>query len=57
MTVKEELIQMINYMNDENILETINFIKNKQYLDEALKLEEQGEIVCKTLDQLKEFEK
>ncbi|MEI0485342.1 hypothetical protein R4K89_05245 [Brachyspira intermedia] len=57
MTVKEELIQMIDNMPEEKVNNVLDFIKKEKYLDEAIKLEENGQVYVKTIDELEEFEK
>ena len=44
MTVKEELIQIIDKMPEENISRVIELIKSNEYLDEALEMENKGKL-------------
>ena len=57
MTIKEELIQIIDKMPEENITRVIEFIKASEYLDEALDMENSGKLITKTIEELEEFEK
>ena len=57
MTVKEELIQIIDKMPEENITRVIELIKSNEYLDEALDMENNGKLITKTIEELEEFEK
>lgn len=57
MTVKEELIQIIDKMPEENITRVIELIKASEYLDEALDMENSGKLITKTIEELEEFEK
>ncbi|WP_169730110.1 hypothetical protein [Brachyspira alvinipulli] len=57
MTVKEELINIIDNMPEENLTKIINMIKEQQYLDEAINMEANGKVIVKTLEELEEFEK
>ena len=44
MTVKEELIQIIDKMPEENITRVIELIKSNEYLDEAIDMENSGKL-------------
>ena len=57
MTIKEELIQIIDKMPEENITRVIELIKASEYLDEALEMENSGKLITKTIEELEEFEK
>ena len=57
MTVKEELIQIIDKMPEENITRVIELIKSNEYLDEAIDMENSGKLITKTIEELEEFEK
>ena len=57
MTIKEELIQIIDKMPEENITRVIELIKSNEYLDEALEMENNGKLITKTIEELEEFEK
>jgi hypothetical protein len=57
MTIKEELIQIIDKMPEENIIRVIELIKASEYLDEALDMENSGKLITKTIEELEEFEK
>ena len=57
MTIKEELIQIIDKMPEENITRVIELIKSNEYLDEALDMENNGKLITKTIEELEEFEK
>ena len=57
MTIKEELIQIIDKMPEENITRVIELIKSNEYLDEALDMENSGKLITKTIEELEEFEK
>ena len=57
MTIKEELIQIIDKMPEENITRVIELIKSNEYLDEALNMENNGKLITKTIEELEEFEK
>ena len=57
MTIKEELIQIIDKMPEENITRVIELIKANEYLDEALDMENSGKLITKTIEDLEEFEK
>ena len=57
MTIKEELIQIIDKMPEENITRVIELIKESEYLDEALDMENSGKLITKTIEELEEFEK
>ncbi|MEI0479255.1 hypothetical protein R4K48_05510 [Brachyspira pulli] len=57
MTVKEELINIIDNMPEENLTKIIDMIKEQQYLDEAINMEANGKVIVKTLEELEEFEK
>ena len=57
MTIKEELIQIIDKMPEENITRVIELIKSNEYLDEALDMENNGKLITKTIEELEKFEK
>ena len=57
MTIKEELIQIIDKMPEENITRVIELIKSNEYLDEAIDMENNGKLITKTIEELEEFEK
>lgn len=57
MTVKEELINIIDNMPEENLAKIIDIIKEQQYLDEAIDMEDNGKVIVKTLEELEELEK
>ena len=57
MTIKEELIQIIDKMPEENITRVIELIKSNEYLDEAIDMENSGKLITKTIEELEEFEK
>lgn len=57
MTIKEELIQIIDKMPEENITRVIELIKSNEYLDEALEMENSGKLITKTIEELEKFEK
>ena len=57
MTIKEELIQIIDKMPEENITRVIELIKSNEYLDEAIYMENSGKLITKTIEELEEFEK
>ena len=57
MTVKEELINIIDNMPEESLTKIINMIKEQQYLDEAINMENSGKLIVKTLEELEELEK
>ncbi|WP_432633354.1 hypothetical protein [Brachyspira sp.] len=57
MTTKEELIQIIDKMPEENITRVIELIKSNEYLDEAIDMENNGKLITKTIEELEEFEK
>ena len=57
MTIKEELIQIIDKMSEENITRVIELIKSNEYLDEAIEMENSGKLITKTIEELEEFEK
>ena len=57
MTIKEELIQIIDKMPEKNITRVIELIKASEYLDEALDMENSGKLITKTIEELEEFEK
>ncbi|WP_295296599.1 hypothetical protein [uncultured Brachyspira sp.] len=57
MTVKEELINIIDNMPEENLAKIIDMIKEQQYLDEAISMEDNGKVIVKTLEELEELEK
>ena len=57
MTIKEELIQIIDKMPEENITRVIELIKSNEYLDEAIDMESSGKLITKTIEELEEFEK
>ena len=50
MTVKEELIQIIDKMPEENITRVIELIKSNEYLDEAIDMENSGKLITKTIE-------
>lgn len=55
MTVKEELIQIIDKMPEENILRVMKLIKSNEYLDEALEMENKGKLITKTIEELEKY--
>lgn len=55
MTVKEELIQIIDKMPEENISRVIELIKSNEYLDEALEMENKGKLITKTIEELENY--
>lgn len=55
MTVKEELIQIIDKMPEENILRVMKLIKSNEYLDEALEMENKGKLITKTIEELENY--
>lgn len=55
MTVKEELIQIIDKMPEENISRVIELIKSNEYLDEALEMENKGKLITKTIKELENY--
>lgn len=55
MTVKEELIQIIDKMPEENISRVIELIKSNEYLDEALVMENKGKLITKTIEELENY--
>lgn len=57
MTIKEELIQIIDKMPEENITRVIELIKSNEYLDEAIDMENSEKLIIKTIEELEEFEK
>lgn len=57
MTIKEELIQIIDKMPEENITRVIELIKSNEYLDEAIEMENSGKLITKTTNELEKFEK
>ena len=57
MTVKEELINIIDNTPEENLAKIIDIIKEQQYLDEAISMEDNGKVIVKTLEELEELEK
>ena len=57
MTIKEELIQIIDKMPEENITRVIELIKSNEYLDEAIDMENSGKLITKTIEEVEEFEK
>ena len=57
MAIKEELIQIIDKMPEENITRVIELIKSNEYLDEAINMESSGKLITKTIEELEEFEK
>ena len=57
MTVKEELINIIDNMPEEGLTKIINMIKEQQYLDESINMENNGKLIVKTLEELEELEK
>ena len=56
MTVKEELIQIIDKMPEENISRVIELIKSNEYLDEALEMENKGKLITKTIEELENLD-
>ncbi|WP_288520449.1 hypothetical protein [uncultured Brachyspira sp.] len=55
MTVKEELIQIIDKIPEENISRVIELIKSNEYLDEALEMENKGKLITKTIEELENY--
>lgn len=55
MTVKEELIQIIDKMPEENISRVMELIKSNEYLDEALEMENKGKLIIKTIEELENY--
>ena len=55
MTVKEELIQIIDKMPEENISRVMELIKSNEYLDEALEMENKGKLITKTIEELENY--
>ena len=55
MTVKEELIQIIYKMPEENISRVMELIKSNEYLDEALVMENKGKLITKTIEELENY--
>ena len=55
MTVKEELIQIIDKMPEENISRVIELIKSNEYLDEALEMENKEKLITKTIEELENY--
>lgn len=55
MTVKEELIQIIDKMPEENISRVMELIKSNEYLDEALEMENKGKLITKTIKELENY--
>lgn len=55
MTIKEELIQIIDKMPEENITRVIELIKASEYLDEALDMENSGKLITKTIEELENY--
>lgn len=55
MTVKEELIQIIDKMSEENISRVMELIKSNEYLDEALEMENKGKLITKTIEELENY--
>ena len=55
MTVKEELIQIIYKMPEENISRVMELIKSNEYLDEALEMENKGKLITKTIKELENY--
>lgn len=55
MTVKEELIQIIDKMPEENISKVMELIKSNEYLDEALEMENKGKLITKTIKELENY--
>ena len=53
MTVKEELINIIDSMPEESLTKIIDIIKEQQYLDEAIDMETNGKVI----EELEELEK
>ena len=44
-------------MPEESLTKIINMIKEQQYLDEAINMENSGKLIVKTLEELEELEK
>ena len=57
MTVKEELINIIDSMPEESLTKIIDIIKEQQYLDEAIDMETNGKVIVKTLEELEKIKK
>lgn len=55
MTAKEELIQIIDKMPEENISRVMELIKSNEYLDEALEMENKGKLITKTIEELENY--
>lgn len=55
MTVKEELIQIMDKMPEENISRVMELIKSNEYLDEALEMENKGKLITKTIEELENY--
>lgn len=55
MTVKEELIQIIYKMPEENISRVMELIKSNEYLDEALEMENKRKLITKTIEELENY--
>lgn len=55
MTVKEELIQIIDRMPEENISRVMELIKSNEYLDEALEMENKRKLITKTIEELENY--
>lgn len=55
MTAKEELIQIIDKMPEENISRVMELIKSNEYLDEALEMENSGKLITKTIEELENY--
>lgn len=55
MTAKEELIQIIDKMPEENISRVMKLIKSNEYLDEALEMENKGKLITKTIEELENY--
>ena len=55
MTVKEELIQIIDRMPEENISRVMELIKSNEYLEEALEMENKGKLITKTIEELENY--
>lgn len=55
MTIKEELIEIIDKMPEENINRVIELIKSNQYLDEAIDMENNGKLIIKTIEELENY--
>lgn len=55
MTIKEELIEIIDKMPEENINRVIELIKSNKYLDEAIDMENNGKLIIKTIEELENY--